>query len=383
MKLTSFEYSEFVGTPQAWHLSELTLGQKTLLVGKNASGKSRTLAVINSLANALSGLPGLGNGNFHAVFTHEGTSYVYDLAIANQEVTAEALSIGGKVQLERGTGGVGQIWADQIADGSYIKFQSPTSDIAAVARRDSIQHGFLEPLYNWAAAIRHHQFGTNLGKDHFAFFTPGGAKVDDRIQQAVVAIFRDAKKNFDRQFTDAVIADMAQVGYDLEDVDLGPPISIQIPANAPSGVVALFVKERDLPGLTDQVSMSQGMFRVLSLLISVNNFVLKHSGACLLVDDIGEGLDFDRSCRLIKLLRQKAETSNLQIVLATNDRFVMNEVPLEEWSFLQRTANRVQVRNITNSRKIFEEFLTTGLSNFSFLEFDVINQASDENRQNA
>lgn len=91
---------------------------------------------------------------------------------------------------------------------------------------------------------------------------------------------------------------------------------------------------------------------------------------CIIVDDIEEGLDFDRSCRLIDLLREKAHASRIQLILSTNDRFVMNRVPLEEWSVLVRERNHVRVLNHGNSKELFEEFKFTGLSNFSFLEMD-------------
>ena len=119
--------------------------------------------------------------------------------------------------------------------------------------------------------------------------------------------------------------------------------------------------------------MSQGMFRALSILVQINYFQMANKSTCILIDDIGEGLDFDRSCRLIDLLREKAERSSVQLILSTNDRFVMNRVPLEEWSFLQRQGGHVRVRNYENSRSLFEEFKFTGLSNFSFLEMDFVN----------
>ena len=138
-------------------------------------------------------------------------------------------------------------------------------------------------------------------------------------------------------------------------------------------LVGLNVQETALPGVTDQFSMSQGMFRVLSLLIHMNYCQLSNTGSTVLIDDIGEGLDFDRSCRLIELLREKALGSAIQLVMSTNDRFVMNQVPLDEWSVLQRDRGTVHVRNVGNSRDIFESFKFTGLSNFSFLEMDFIN----------
>ena len=45
----------------------------------------------------------------------------------------------------------------------------------------------------------------------------------------------------------------------------------------------------------------------------------------------------------------------------------MNNVPLEEWSVLQRKANHVIVKNYANSKEIFEDFKFTGLSNLSLI----------------
>ena len=73
------------------------------------------------------------------------------------------------------------------------------------------------------------------------------------------------------------------------------------------------------------------------------------------------------------MVREKAERSSVQLVLSTNDRFVMNRVPLEEWSVLQREGATVRVRNYENTREIFEEFKLTGMSNFDFLATDFVN----------
>jgi hypothetical protein len=118
--------------------------------------------------------------------------------------------------------------------------------------------------------------------------------------------------------------------------------------------------------------MSQGMFRAFSILIQVNYSQMSKKATCILIDDIGEGLDFERSCLLIDVLRKKADEPKIQLIMSTNDRFVMNNVPLEEWSVLLRHGGRVQVRNYNNSKDVFDEFKFTGLSNFSFLELDFI-----------
>lgn len=59
--------------------------------------------------------------------------------------------------------------------------------------------------------------------------------------------------------------------------------------------------------------------------------------------------------------------------MATNSKFVMNRVPLEEWSVLQRRGSQVKVLNHHNSAALFDEFRFTGLSNFSFFEMDFAN----------
>ena len=67
------------------------------------------------------------------------------------------------------------------------------------------------------------------------------------------------------------------------------------------------MKERGSGAYVDQYMLSQGMFRVLSIIIQLNYSELAKTGAIpvVLIDDIGEGLDFDRSYKLIGLLRQR------------------------------------------------------------------------------
>jgi hypothetical protein len=119
------------------------------------------------------------------------------------------------------------------------------------------------------------------------------------------------------------------------------------------------------------------MFRALSMLIHVNYGVMVSKPNCVLIDDIGEGLDFDRSCKLIHLLREKAHDSSLQLIMSTNDRFVMNNVPLEEWTLLQRRGSNLTVRNYENSKDAFDRFTFMGLSNFDLFALDMVNDKGE------
>jgi len=375
MRLQTVKYAEFEGTPQEWVLEGLSLGDRNLIVGKNASGKSRALNLINGLAGVLAGLRPLGfSGNYDVTFiTQDNKTLRYQLKNDGEQVLEERLFVEGIVRLDRGSGGEGVIWAEELDGGKDIRFQTPPSQLAAVVRRDAIQHKFLEPLYDWGSSLRHYLFGTALGKDALAVFIKGGRMFDERDPNAVVALYREAEKEFKDEFKQIVMSDMGEVDYEIDEIGIGVPISIRVvPGTLPGELVGLNVKEKGLAGITDQHSMSQGMFRVLSILILVNYSQMAKKSKCILIDDVGEGLDFDRSCRLIDLLRKKSKESNIQLILATNDRFVMNRVPLEEWSVIQRRGNHVKVRNYENSRDLFEEFKFTGLSNFSFLEMDFV-----------
>jgi hypothetical protein len=372
MRLKSISYREWHGTPQSWELETLSLGPRMLIVGRNSAGKSRSLAIISGLAKFLVGaaIPGL-SGDYVATFEYEGGEYVYEVIYLEQKITHERIVINGVEYLSRGSGGTGKIIAEKVGAGTFIDFQMPPMIFAAVARRDAIQHSFIEPLFDWASSLRYYQFGGGLGQANLAVFGTDYPQLDEKDQFAVVPIFRKGEKLFGEPFVDSIKKDLAKIDYDVENVILAPPVTVRFsgPTTMPSPV-SLSVKEVGLTGVTDQLGMSSGMYRVVALLVHVNFAQFKGSTSSVLIDDVGEGLDFDRSCRLINLLRAKAVEFNFQLIMATNDKFVMNEVPLNEWTVLHRSGSVVHIRNQENSREIFEEFKFTGLSNFSFFEMN-------------
>jgi hypothetical protein len=87
---------------------------------------------------------------------------------------------------------------------------------------------------------------------------------------------------------------------------------------------------------------------------------------CILIDDIGEGLDYERSTALIKLLINKCLKSKSQIVLTTNDKFIMNNTDLEYWNVIIRDKGIISLVNKKKDPILFEQFRFTGLNNFDF-----------------
>jgi hypothetical protein len=369
MFLKSLEYSQFMGKPNSWCLEQFLLGKINLIVGKNATGKTMVLNVIKSASSLLTGEQKLvfNSGNYKMVFDKNGQAIEYILCYENQAIYKEELKVEGKVLLDRGIDGKGRIFAQQL--NSFMEFQAPVNELVSVSRRDSVQHPFFEDLYQWGKTTYHYYFGTHLGKNVLAIFVKDKEKegLDLKNTNNVVSFLRKGLIKYQETFANSIKKDMEAIGYIIEDISVAPPKSIKIQGGVGIPPEGIFVKEKDIPGGTDQHEMSQGMFRALSLIIQITLAQLETVPSCILIDDVGEGLDFDRASRLIKLLIEKANNSAIQLVMSSNDRFVMNNVPLEYWGVVQRIGQTCKIFNYSNSKKLFDEFAFTGLANFDFL----------------
>lgn len=370
MQMKSIKYVQFEKSTREWGIDDFSLGNINLIVGKNATGKSKILNIIGALANLVSGDVKLQyiSGNYKVVFDHCEKEITYLLEYEENKVVKEKLIIDSMPVLDRTDGGRGSIFAEK--ENKDIQFQAPESELACVIRRDEVQHSFFEPLYMWGKHMRHYCFGTFLGKRNFAIITNSEKKNDLNLKDTdqVVAMFRKGRKKFSDKFVDAVKADMRSIGYNLDKIDVGHPVSLTFQPGIIQVPNGMLVKESDLDGDTDQNDMSQGMFRAMSLLIQLNYSQMASIPSCILIDDIGEGLDYERSSALIRLLVEKAKKSKVQLIMSTNNRVVMNNVPLEYLYVVRRFSKRPKIYNYKNAKdkEKFEEFELTGLNNFDF-----------------
>jgi energy-coupling factor transporter ATP-binding protein EcfA2 len=374
MKLEKLSYTEFEDLPNEWSVIDCTFGQINLIVGRNATGKTRMLNVMRGIVGLISESNALeiAEGKYSIELPHEGKLFTYSLEHHNKVVFFEELKIDNEVYLTRSEDGTGVIKAMQI--GLDIRFKVETDRLAVVAKRDSIQHPYIDDLYKWAQGVTKLDFGSALGKGLLVIKTEVDLKEKLSIRdiEKVVGLFIQGREKFGDEYKDAVIADMKIIGYDLDDlgVDRLDNVSIVTPKASSSFLTSipspsgLYVKEADLQARTTQLTMSQGMFRALAVFIQFNYGLFSNEMSCLLIDDIGEGLDFGRSSLLVKRLIARTERSSVQLIMTTNDRFIMNAVPLEYWLILSRDGGQVTSLNYRNSKEMFDDFESTGLSNF-------------------
>ena len=209
-----------------------------------------------------------------------------------------------------------------------------------------------------------YDFGTELGQGAFNLDPKSLKELRLQSRENPISIFKKAKKRNPIKYLQLVKEDFNKIGYAISEAGTakisgtlgGTPVSFE----------GLAVQEKDLKRKTNQQDMSAGMFRVFSLIVQLNALLIAKAPGCILIDDIGEGLDYSRTKRLVKLLISKAKASDMQLIMASNDQFIMNEIPIEYWSLMHRVGHHVEVYNNENSQKIFKEFAMTGLSNFNF-----------------
>lgn len=369
MQIREIEYCEYEGLPNTWALTNFKLTNINLFVGKNSAGKTRTAKVIYGISQIFAGKThkGLDSGKYTVELENKDDIYLYKLSIAGGVVIEESLHINSVLKLTRDEDGVGTIFYEEEL--KFLKFKVPKDLIAIAHKQDEIQHSFLEPLISWGESSEMYHFGSDFGRQELITHDQLKSRMNspiENIQKAtnVIEVYLDGFRKFGEKFDIAIMEDMRLLGYDLVEVGC-----TNIPVNVPglaTSIFGLYVKEKNVGVNILQNSMSQGMYRALALTISLDYSIFNENKNLIVVDDIGEGLDFSRSNSLIELLITKMKISGSQLVMTTNDQFVMNKVPLEYWSILTRTGTTVSVVNERNSPEEFENFKFIGLNNFDF-----------------
>lgn len=366
MSLKSLSYSEYEGEPRHWKLDDCEFAQINLVVGRNATGKSRLISVASGLCKLLAGqqLEIFDSGTYRAEICIDAKTYVVSLQFANRQVVNETLDVDGVRRLTRIADGSGEIYYQK--QGQSIAFQIAPTVIAIQQRRDELQHPFVADLAKWAEGCQTYLFAAAFGTTLVGLSSLNAsiAQPDGPSNGELVTTYTRAFTKYTEPFDQAILRDMKALGYDLLDVGAVDMRQLGVPLALPEPIIGMFVIERDLGFKLPQMAMSQGMYRALALVVHLNVAAFDGKRTLVLVDDIGEGLDYERSIGLVDLLLRHSKEAGLQAIMTSNDRFIMNRVPLENWSLLRRQGSTVRSYTVRNSPKEFADFKYLGLSNF-------------------
>lgn len=360
MILSALKYTRFIGEPREWSIvgrddDYAYFGNMNLLVGKNASGKSRTLNVIREVANLLAGRINLKqaispSGHYELIFKNESYSYKYTFTFKDKIVTEEVLSYNDKVILDRNK----NIFTDTENPEALSGIGG--SELA-VALFDTQDKPYFPDLVLWGQSLRNHMFANQVEKNRLVKDCTQPTEDPQDIEP--VHTFFKGQQQFGDNFVSEIKAGMNELGYSISDINI----------RETTAGYSLFVEE-DGEYAVLQRDMSQGMFRALSLFIMLCYARMTNLSLCMLIDDMGEGLDFDRSQMIIDMVIKKINNSNMQFFMTSNDRHVMNQISLKYWSVISRDRTKSIFYDYRNSKEIFDDFKYTGLNNFDFLATD-------------
>lgn len=369
MTLKCISYEEFSGEPREWRLEKVALNpEATLIVGKNSTGKSRFLSIIGNLAASISGKKSPMDGNFSIEVELPTGHYEYELVVVKRQVQREKLVVDGRTVLDRHSDRPGPLHFEK--QGEAIESQFQPSNLAVATRQDQIQHPWFVELATWAGRARSYSFATGFQRERVATVADAVKQSENTISannldpNDAVGTYLRGFSRFGEKFDEVIVSDMRALGFEISEVG-ADSVQALIPEVAFDAVM-LFIREDGLNAKIPQALMSQGLFRTLALVISLNAQVLADDGRFVLIDDVGEGLDFERSSALIQLLLKKSRDHSIQILMATNDRFVMNGVPINQWCILERTKSVVHAYTAQTHKAVFDDFKYIGLSNFDF-----------------
>lgn len=353
MRLLKLSY-----TDTNWELKDLQLKEVNLIVGKNSVGKSKTLATIDSLYRIIKQKEDINWGSkWNILFQIDSSNELtYKVETSEQKSTVilEEIFLNGECVLRRIGEESAEIKSFVTQDFSIV--HPPANKLVLHVRRDVEEYPFLETIMNWAEAANGFSFANIIPKGNQLVYNHLRIAIDIPY---LFSLLDDSNQK-------RVIEEFNSVGYSVAD--------IQIVRD--SKPLILEISELGLELKVPHNYLSQGMFRALALIIFMEYLITLKSPSTVIIDDLCEGLDYERATKLGKLIFNKCKNAEIQLIATSNDSFLMDVVGIEYWNILTREGKQVTAMNNETHPDLFRDFKFTGLSNFDFFASDFIVQKS-------
>ncbi len=343
-----------------WELDHLELGKLNLIVAPNGTGKSKTLATIDLLFHILTQRRDLNwGGKWEVKFVADDNKKI-GLNFATRYmnggvVTAEKVELDGLQVLFRFKNGEPRVelrnQMERINDTVY----PPANKLTLHVNRDVRKYPYLEHIASWAENSFGFKFGnispyTKLTEQEYALMTA----IED-IPALFNQLTPESRANVMEQFNG--------LGYQITEI-----------TTQTRGETILYIHEQGLQKPIPHFRISQGMFRSLALIIYLEYLTCRKKPVTVLIDDLCEGLDYNRATKLGKLVFDICERGNIQLIATSNDTHLMDVIDIEHWNILRRTDKKVSAISVHSHPDLFEDFRFTGLSNADFFASDFIAQ---------
>jgi len=351
MKL--IEFSHKAGD---WEINNLVLGDVNLIVGENAVGKSKTVGALNLFPSSIT---------FGTFFTKLSYSYKvtfllkngsflkYEMSFSEGAVKKEVLIIDDYTLIYRDEK---KAFIKSKKNDLETSIAPPSHELILKIRRDIVEFPEFECLISWAESLH--------------FFTFNSDRNYEPFEEDILNSFETLNINQRSK----IISFCNKVGFNILQ------ISSYNKNNYQSKEKGIKFKEKSVKADITYWDLSEGMRRAIRLIVFLEHQIEKSNGniPTLIIDDLGEGLDYQKATNLGKYVFERCKEAGIQLIATSNDNFLMDVIDLEHWNILTRKGSKVSAINKTTHPKIFEDFMFTGLSNFSLLTSDYLNRKLKE-----
>jgi len=298
----------------------------------------------------------LMGGKWEVTFKDEGSLIEYNFEIDHlKRIIKEEILIDKFYVLKRNIE-ENKIYSSLTEE--FQEFYPPINLLTIHSRRDSKEYPFLEIISDLAKNV----FGFKFNNMNPRFYKSEPQHFDGLTSfDSIFTLIRFIKEKGEdtlKFYLKTCCNDLNQVGYRIKDI-----IFEQSDLDSSRDIINIF--EGGFEFSYPHFMTSQGMFRSLTLILFTNYLLIEHLNSTILIDDFGEGLDYERATKLGKLIYDKiAEEPKIQFIASSNDSFLMDIIDINFWNILHREGGKVKAYNYENSKEKFEEFRFTGLSNF-------------------
>lgn len=341
MLVKSFEFDNYL-----WKLNAIYLNRLNLIVGKNAVGKSKTLNAMVEVARFIKGETSgiVSTHKCRIVFADaDGKELIYSYEGSVKEIISESMLVDGRMLISRD------------ASHALVKeddVNPPSNKLIIQTQRDTTKFPEFEMVMSWAEHTRGFSFSDLSSSKPYSIPNMFSEKIDF---SELFEKIDDEKKNF-------IIDKMKELGYKISEIT---PLKID-----QFNIITLKEEGVEVPLFSS--SMSNGMLRVFYIFTYMSYIATVEGAKTFLIDDLGEGLDYSRSATLSKMMFDYCEAHDIQLIVTSNDNFLMNAIDLNHWIILRRDRNKVETYSRTTHPDMFIKFRKMGLNNFDMLSTDFI-----------
>lgn len=341
MILSNFKYKELDG----WQLNELSLGELNLVVGLNSTGKTKTINAVSNVIRLIKGEQTEMVKGFSCDMSFQNSGCLeYSFEVKENKIISEVLKKDGECIINRSENQT--IIRDE-------EINPPDSKLILQVRRDTKKYPEFEEIIQWAEYTFVFIFSNITNSPNS--LSPYGISNEPKITVMYEKISEKQKQS--------LLTAMQSLDYPIDSIK---------ESKTETGGKMLYIYESGINIPLTPFDLSNGMFRVFCTLLYMAYCSTLTNARCLIIDDMGEGLDYKRSEKLGKILFDYCYLNDIQLIVTSNDSFLMNVVDLDYLTILQRNGNCVYSLNSVTDHELFKKFARTGLNNFDMLSSNFI-----------